>query len=74
MGNFEQDAIDTAINNGYDNLICAHVHKPQIRVAVHTDNSKSILYLNSGDWVENTTSLEYNDGKWKIFDFERDFL
>ncbi len=73
IGNFEQEAIDTAIENGYDNLICAHIHKPQMRQAMHTDGSKSIFYLNSGDWVENTTSLEYNNGEWKIFNFERDF-
>jgi len=73
MGNFEQDAIDEAIEKGYDNLICAHVHKPQLRQATHTNGSKSIFYLNSGDWVENTTALEYNNGEWKIFNFETDF-
>jgi UDP-2,3-diacylglucosamine pyrophosphatase LpxH len=74
IGNFEQEAIDTAIENGYDNLICAHIHKPQVRQAKHTNGSKSILYLNSGDWVENTTSLEYNNGEWTNFNFEKDFF
>jgi hypothetical protein len=25
------------------------------------------MYLNSGDWVENLSALEYHDGKWAIF-------
>jgi hypothetical protein len=30
--------------------------------------------LNSGDWVENMTSLEYTPGEWKIFRFNaKDF-
>lgn len=75
VNNFEQDAIDTAIENGYDKLICAHIHKPQLRQALHSkDTSKSVFYLNSGDWVENSTSLEYNNGEWKIFNFEEEFV
>ncbi|MNR11160.1 hypothetical protein D3C85_1274480 [compost metagenome] len=35
------------------------------------------MYLNSGDWVENLTALEYSNKEWKIFkydhkDFEKD--
>lgn len=30
----------------------------------------SILYLNSGDWIENLTALEYNDGNWRIHRFD----
>ena len=29
----------------------------------------SVIYLNSGDWVENCTSLEYTEGKWSIYKF-----
>ena len=25
------------------------------------------MYLNSGDWVENLTALEYNKKRWKLF-------
>ena len=24
------------------------------------------MYLNSGDWVENMTALEYNNGEWNL--------
>jgi hypothetical protein len=29
-----------------------------------------VNYLNSGDWVENLSALEYTDGKWTLFHFE----
>jgi hypothetical protein len=29
----------------------------------------SITYLNSGDWIENLTALEYTNGEWKIFKY-----
>lgn len=32
----------------------------------------SITYLNSGDWIENLTSLEYIDGNWRIYRFADD--
>ena len=31
-----------------------------------------ITYLNSGDWIENLTSLEYNEGKWSLYYFDKD--
>lgn len=30
------------------------------------NHGKTIRYLNSGDWIENLTALEYKKGKWKI--------
>ena len=35
-----------------------------------TDNPGKVLYLNSGDWVESLTALEYNNGKWEIFKYD----
>jgi hypothetical protein len=29
----------------------------------------STLYLNSGDWVENLTALEYNKKRWKLYNY-----
>ena len=37
---------------------------PQIENEKESDNN--ILYLNSGDWVENLTSLEF-DKEWKLY-------
>ena len=41
---------------------------------IDTENG-SVMYLNSGDWVENLTALEYNKAKWKIFQYKHaDFV
>ena len=29
----------------------------------------SITYLNSGDWVENLSALEFTNGEWSIYKF-----
>jgi hypothetical protein len=29
------------------------------------------MYLNSGDWVESLTSLEYHKKRWKLFQYEK---
>jgi hypothetical protein len=31
-----------------------------------------VMYLNSGDWVENLTALEYSGRKWVIYRYEDD--
>ena len=28
------------------------------------------MYLNSGDWVENLTSLEYSNKEWRIYTYD----
>ena len=33
---------------------------------VENENGKT-TYLNSGDWIENLTALEYNNKKWKLY-------
>jgi len=65
INKFEYTAAELAIENGYSYVICGHIHQPEIRT-VETDKG-SVLYLNSGDWVENLTSLEYHNGIWDIF-------
>jgi UDP-2,3-diacylglucosamine pyrophosphatase LpxH len=67
IGNFEQTAAELAIVNKYDNVICGHIHQPQIR-EVNTEKG-SVMYMNSGDWIENLTSLEYNEGIWDIYQY-----
>lgn len=62
--NFENVCIELAIENQYDYVICGHIHEPKIAL-VETEKGKT-TYLNSGDWIENLTALEYNNKKWKI--------
>jgi UDP-2,3-diacylglucosamine pyrophosphatase LpxH len=65
IGDFETAAIDLAIENKYDYVICGHIHEPKI---LKQSNKKGeTLYLNSGDWVENLTALEYNKKRWKLY-------
>ncbi len=72
IGDFEQTAAELAIEKKYDYVICGHIHQPQQRV-VETKDGK-VTYLNSGDWIENLTSLEYNNNEWKIFQYDaKDF-
>lgn len=65
---FENVAADLAIQNGYKYVICGHIHQPKIIRKVN--NHGTCLYLNSGDWVENLTALEYNDKKWNLMKYE----
>lgn len=68
ISDFEQTAADLAIENKYDFVICGHIHEPAIR-KVKTKKGKC-LYLNSGDWIENLTALEYNNKTWKLFSYK----
>ena len=72
INNFENIAADLAIANDYSQVICGHIHQPEIK-EIKTAHG-SVLYLNSGDWVENMTALEYRDKKWTLFKYEaKDF-
>lgn len=64
INNFEQTVAEIAIENHYDYVICGHIHEPVIKE--FADRKGCITYLNSGDWVENLTALEYADGEWSI--------
>lgn len=72
IGDFEQTASELAIENKFDYVICGHIHQPQKRKV--TTPKGSCLYLNSGDWIENLTALEYNNGSWEIYYYENDVL
>lgn len=71
VGDFENAAAERAVKRGFDYVICGHIHQPQIRSWVGEHGS--LVYLNSGDWIENLTALEYNDRKWKLFSYEKAF-
>jgi UDP-2,3-diacylglucosamine pyrophosphatase LpxH len=67
--NFENVCTELAIENKYDYVICGHIHEPKIET-IETSKGKTI-YLNSGDWIENLTALEYNNKKWKLYQYEK---
>ena len=68
ISNFETTAAEMAIFHGYDYVVCGHIHQP----AMHrvTTTKGGVDYLNSGDWVENLTALEYHEGEWKLYTYD----
>ncbi len=70
IGDFERVASELAIEKEYDYVVCGHIHQPIMR-EVKT-NKGSVKYMNSGDWVENCTALEYHGGIWRLY--QHDFL
>lgn len=70
INDFEKTASDIAISNGYDYVVCGHIHHPEMRKIVNEQGE--VMYLNSGDWIENLTSLEYHKGEWRIYRYSDD--
>lgn len=70
--NFEKTVADLAIGKGYRYAICGHIHRPAHKNV--TSVRGLVTYLNSGDWVESMTALEYENGEWhlKYWDQESD--
>lgn len=68
IGDFELTASELAIENQFDYVICGHIHQPQIR---EVRNKKGrCTYLNSGDWIESLSALEYHNDEWKLFFYD----
>lgn len=70
INNFEDTVCDIAAENKYDYVVCGHIHHPEIK-DIHTKHG-TITYLNSGDWIENLTALEYSNSKWSIYNYAED--
>lgn len=72
VNDFESTAADIAIDKEYQYVICGHIHQPVIK-NVKTAKGE-VIYLNSGDWIENLTGLEYKDGAWAVYKYSEDQL
>jgi len=68
INDFEVTAATLAIEKGYQYVICGHIHQPEIR-QIETEKG-TVTYLNSGDWIENLTALEYHQGNWQIYRYQ----
>lgn len=68
INQFEQTAADLAIEKGYHYVVCGHIHQPEITTIKNNDDE--VVYLNSGDWVESLTALEYNNKEWSIIKYK----
>lgn len=72
ISDFETTATDLAIENKYDYVVCGHIHEPKM-MRKENKNGET-MYLNSGDWIENLTALEYNKKRWKLYRYEEDYF
>ncbi|TBN00453.1 UDP-2,3-diacylglucosamine diphosphatase [Hyunsoonleella flava] len=72
MADYEKTITDLAIDNGYDYVVCGHIHQPKMEI--RENKHGKTMYLNSGDWVENFTALEYQFKRWKIYNYNNDKL
>jgi UDP-2,3-diacylglucosamine pyrophosphatase LpxH len=70
ISDFENTAVELAAEQAYDVVICGHIHQPQDKVI--DVNGSTVRYLNSGDWVENLTALEYAYGDWQLYHHQSD--
>jgi len=68
INNFENLVIELASENGFKYVVCGHIHQPVIKE--NLGPLKEVTYLNSGDWVENLTALEYHKGAWVLYKHE----
>ncbi len=68
VSDFEDTALQLAAEKGYDYVVCGHIHRPQMRTFEAKENK--VTYLNSGDWIENLTALEYKWGRWSIYEYD----
>lgn len=67
ISDFEDVAAGLAVDQGYDYVICGHIHQPQMRTITRAEGA--VQYLNAGDWIENLTALEYHAGEWSLYTY-----
>ncbi|ULC58407.1 UDP-2,3-diacylglucosamine diphosphatase [Flaviramulus sp. BrNp1-15] len=72
INDYEKVISELAIENGYDYVVCGHIHQPKMECIENKHGNT--MYLNSGDWVENFTALEYQFKRWKIYNYNKDKL
>lgn len=68
INDFEHTAADLALEKGYHYVVCGHIHQPEIKEL--RGEKGTVLYLNSGDWVESLTTLEYHHGAWNLYQYQ----
>ena len=61
----EKSVVNYCKSNGFDGAILGHTHIPDMK------EIDGIKYMNSGDWVEECTSLlEHHDGSWELYRYD----
>lgn len=68
IARFEDACAELAVAGGYEAIVCGHIHHPACRSISVGDQRP--LYLNSGDWVENCTALEFAHDRWALVRYD----
>ncbi|MFT3931980.1 MAG: UDP-2,3-diacylglucosamine diphosphatase [Chitinophagaceae bacterium] len=68
VNDLETIASELAIEKKYDYVICGHIHQPAKKTV--TTEKGSVVYLNSGDWIEHLTALEYFNNDWHLHTYD----
>ncbi|MFQ6540175.1 UDP-2,3-diacylglucosamine diphosphatase [Aphanothece stagnina] len=59
---YEELICQYARDNGFDGVVCGHVHRPRIE-----QSPDGFMYVNTGDWVEHATAVvEHEDGTFEL--------
>ncbi len=64
IARFEDFCMNTAASRGYDTIVTGHIHVPRMRSEQIA--GREMTYLNSGDWVDSMSALEFVDGAWQL--------
>lgn len=72
VNQFETTVTTIAAENNYQYVVCGHIHQPEIRTMA--TKFGPVIYMNSGDWIENLTALEYDGEKWSLYKYAEDEL
>ncbi|HYG17988.1 MAG TPA: UDP-2,3-diacylglucosamine diphosphatase [Ohtaekwangia sp.] len=67
VNDFEDTVAGIAIENKYDYVVCGHIHQAEMR-SIKTEKGE-VMYMNSGDWVESLTALEFDGRRWQIYNY-----
>lgn len=62
---FEEAAATIAMHEGFAHVVCGHIHQPGIRTISSAEGS--VNYMNSGDWIEHLSALEFSGGRWQVY-------
>jgi UDP-2,3-diacylglucosamine pyrophosphatase LpxH len=68
ISDFERTMAEIALNEGHHAVVCGHIHQPTVRTIRMGEGR--IEYLNSGDWIENLSALEYAHGRWSLYVYD----
>ncbi len=72
VNDLEQIASALAIKKNYD--LCDMRTYPSARIRTIENDDGKVVYMNSGDWVEHMTALEYENKNWRLFQYQaKDF-